>query len=130
MAMLNADNIALLDTNAVIRYILNDIPEQHDRVKEFILSRSVVVRYEVIAEAVFVFEKVYRIPRPDIADLMKNFLSTKNVLSHYPATMMAALTLFAAQNLDIVDSILCAFNGVKGWDVFTFDKEMNKLLHP
>ena len=39
-----------------------------------------------------------------------------------------ALIFFVDNELDIVDSILCAFNSVLGYSVFTFDKEMNALL--
>jgi len=128
MAPHNTDKIILLDTNAVIRYILNDVSEQHNKVKNCIRSKPVVVRYEVIAEAVYVFESVYNMQRADIADIMKKFLSTKNVRTQNPATIFVALTLFEKRKMDFVDCILCAFNTVNGYGVFTFDKEINKLL--
>lgn len=129
MALIGIGKVALLDTNAVLRYILNDIPKQHDKVKEYIRSRPVAVRYEVIAEAVFVLESFYKMPRGDIADVMNKFLSTKNVNSHYPTVLLAALTLYATKKkLDIIDCMLCAFNNINGWDVLTFDKDMNALL--
>jgi hypothetical protein len=39
-----------------------------------------------------------------------------------------ALIYYAEDKLDIVDSILCALNTALGYDIFTFDKAMNKLI--
>jgi predicted nucleic acid-binding protein len=116
--------MVLIDTNAVLRFILADIPEQHETVRAVIANQEVAVRHEIIAEAVYVLTSLYQIPKKDAAELLEKFLCTKNVLSQDPTVLLRALNLFATHNLAFVDSILLAYCEIKGCDVLTFDKKL------
>ena len=118
----------LLDTNAILRYILNDIPEQHKNVLEFMLSNPTAIRLEVLVEVIYVLEKYYKKSRPEIASIIAVLGRTENLLIQYPRIVERALHLFIEEKLDIVDCILCSFNNVEGYGVFTFDKKIKTLL--
>ena len=42
--------------------------------------------------------------------------------------VMLGIETYAENNLDFVDCILYAYKCTKGYDVFTFDKKLKKLL--
>jgi len=118
----------LLDTNAILRYLLKDVPEQHKRVVEFIKANPAAIRLEVLVETVYVLEKYYKKSRPEIAGVIAVLGMTENLLIQYPRIVEKSLQLFIEEDLDIIDCILCSFNNIEGYGVFSFDKKLNTLL--
>ena len=120
--------MVLLDTNAVLRFILLDQSKQHKEIVAFISKNQSVIRLEVLIEMIFVLEKYYKKSRKEIAHIIFILGKTENLYIQYPRVVTKAILYFIDEKLDIVDCILCAFNAVMGYEVFTFDKEMNALL--
>ena len=118
----------LLDTNAILRFILNDVPKQNKLIVEFIQSNTAAIRLEVFVEVVYVLEKHYKKSRPEIAKVITVLGRTENLLIQYPHIVENSLHFFIEENLDIVDCILCSFNKLEGYGVFTFDKKLNTFL--
>ena len=118
----------IIDANAILRYTLNDNPEMADEVKDLLVSSRVFVRYEVLAEVVYVLSKVYSLPKNEIAYGIKVFLSQSNVETEAAEVLLYALKTYAEKNLDFVDCLLYAFVAVQGYSVFSFDKKLVKLL--
>ena len=120
----------LLDTNAVLRYILNDISEQHKQVLKLIKASPAAIRLEVLVEVIYVLEKYYKKSRSEIANVVFTLGRTENLLIQYPQIIARVLQFYVEDKLDIVDCILCAFNNIEGHEVFTFDKKLKTLLRP
>lgn len=116
----------MLDTNMILRYLLNDNEKMADEVEEIIREGSVQVTIEVIAEAVYVLKGVYSIEREVIKTSLLDFLS--EVQTTQTEVMKLGLETYAEQNLDFVDCILYAYNRVKGYEIKTFDKKLKHLL--
>ena len=53
--------MVILDTNMVLRYLLNDVQEMADEAERRIQAGNASVTIEVIAEAVYVLRNVYGI---------------------------------------------------------------------
>ena len=68
-----------LDTNVILRVVLKDVPDQALRSAEFINQTRCYVADVVVAECVFVLEKVYKLDRKEIATLLVNFLDLETV---------------------------------------------------
>ena len=66
--------------------------------------------------------------RNEIARIIGVLGKTDNLLIQYPGVVIKAMTFYIYDEFDIVDCVLCAFNAVIGYDVFTFGKEMKALL--
>lgn len=62
-----------LDTNVVLRYLLNDIPEQSIKSKNVITGSASYITDVVAAEIVFVLDRVVGMERSDIVKLVKSF---------------------------------------------------------
>ena len=120
--------MVLLDTNAVLRFVLKDISSQHKEIVNFLTKNQSLVRLEVLVEMIYVLEKYYKKSRVEIAHIVFILGKTENLLFQYPRVITRALHFFIDEGMDIVDCILCAFNVVMGHEVFSFDKDMNALL--
>jgi len=66
-------NMQLIDANVILRRILNDSPEMTQKAVEAIDSGA-YTKPEVLAEVVYVLQKVYSIQRPQIKDMLANIL--------------------------------------------------------
>lgn len=117
--------VIICDTNSVLRFLLNDIPEQAQATEEAI-REGAEITVEIVAECVYVLSKVYQLPRnvvaESLADAMGNFSCKRaKVVEH-------ALRVFADTRLDFVDCILVAEAFVNDRQVLTFDKKLRTRL--
>lgn len=116
----------MLDTNIVLRYLLNDNKEMADQAEKIIREGSALVTIEVIAEAVYVLKGVYSIERRKIESSLLELLSEVSVPEE--KVVRLGLEAFAEHNLDFVDCLLYAYNRVKGYEIKTFDKKLKKVI--
>ncbi len=116
----------ILDTNMILRYLLNDNKEMADEAEKVIKQGNAGVTIEIIAEVVYVLKRVYSIERDSIKISLLNFLL--EVQADEKDVIKVGLEIYGKQNLDFVDCILYAYNRVKGYEIKTFDKKLKKLL--
>jgi predicted nucleic-acid-binding protein len=122
----------LPDTNAIIRYLTKDDEALYSKAKEFfdkVKNGSVkaVIIESVIAECIYVLTKVYKVPKNEAADSLKDILRYKGVVNEDQKELIRALTLFQDRNIDIVDCILCIKSANSGLSLFSFDDDLNKM---
>lgn len=115
----------LLDANAVLRYLLEDIQEQADEVAEAVACGAEVT-VEVLAECVYVLSGVYEVPRSAIVESLGLLLD--EVACQRRNAAAAALGLYAGSSLDFVDCVLAAEHDMSSRPVLTFDKKLRQLL--
>jgi len=114
-----------LDTNIVLRFLLDDVPEQSQKATKLIASNAVVyVTDVVVIEIVYVLEKVFEVSRNDIHDLVLGFLDFSNVV-HNPRFLIDAVELYAAHpSLSIVDCYACEEAKSYNNELVTLDKRL------
>ena len=115
----------LVDANVLLRFLLNDIPEQSDVARRAIESGA-AVEIEVVAEVVYVLQRVYEVPRKEIAGVLGD-LCPKLACSRM-STLIEALEAYGSTTLDFVDCVLLASAKVEHTDVLTFDKKLAKAI--
>lgn len=118
--------MVMLDTNIILRYLLNDNKQMADEAEKIIKENTALVTIEIIAEVVYVLKRVYSIERDVIKSSLFDFLS--EVQSNEMEVIKLGLTVYSEKNLDFVDCILYAYHKVKGNDIKTFDKKLQHLL--
>ena len=116
----------ILDTNMILRYLLNDDQEMADIAEQHLNAGDASVTIEVIAEVVYVLKGVYSMDRDVIAETVKGFLELVNCQEM--VVLNLALDTYAERNLDFVDCVLYGYHAVKGIEIATFDKKLKKLL--
>ena len=75
---------------------------------------------------IFVLKGGYHIGRAEIRQCLFEFLS--EVTTPGPEVLELGIETYAEQNLDFPNCILYAYHKMKGFEVKTFDKKLNKLL--
>jgi predicted nucleic-acid-binding protein len=118
----------VVDANVILRFLLNDHPEQSEEAKQIISANRILLRTEVICEVVYVLQKVYTVPRPTISDILSRFLKIETAQSPDQDIIYFALELYGERALDFVDCILIGMNKVRGLKVASFDKKLLKHL--
>lgn len=115
----------LLDADAVLRYLLEDIQEQSDCVAETI-EAGAEVTVEVLAECVYVLSGVYHVSRSDIAESLGILLD--EVTCRRKRVAAAALGLYSGSSFDFVDCVLAAEVSENGREALTFDEKLQSLF--
>lgn len=118
--------MVMLDTNIILRYLLNDNKQMADEAENIIKEGTALVTIEIIAEVVYVLKRVYSVERDAIQSSLLHFLS--EVQSNEMEIIKFALITYGEKNLDFVDCILYAYHKIKGYEIKTFDKKLKLLL--
>ena len=99
------------------------------KVRDLIAESKVYVRYEVLAEVVYVLNKVYLLPRNEISDGIEIFLTHPNAETEAEEVIFVALKTYKSVNMDFIDCVLYAFKAAYDYDVFTFDKKLISMIN-
>ena len=118
----------VLDTNTILRSILQDNKEAALLVEDCVSQNECMVPPEVVAEIVFVLLKMYHIDRKAIVNSVLKILGHKNVRVPYKAVVETALHHFGETNFDFVDCLMIGYARVEGHQVLTFDKKLKNML--
>ena len=119
--------MVMLDTNMILRYLLNDNEEMALKAENVIKKERVYVTIEIIAEVVYVLKGVYSVEREEIKESLLAFL--KEVAAVEEDVLKLGIETYAKHNLDFPDCILYAYHRMKGYEIKTFDKKLLKLLN-
>jgi len=118
----------IIDANIILRYLLDDHQEHFKKAELIIENNNVLLFNEVIAEVVYVLEKLYKISRSDIKNGLFTFFSNESVFLEKEEIVHKALVLFSIKRLDFVDCLLYAYSQETEYEVFTFDKKLQKTI--
>jgi len=121
--------MALVDTNIVLRYLLNDEPEQSEIAKRELKSGNVKILTQVVAEVIYVLSKIYNIGRKEIAENLFKVFFLDGVRVENEEVVFFAVAEYGDSSLDFVDELLYANNRIRGEEVKTFDDKLNKKLN-
>lgn len=123
----------LLDTNAFLRILLNDIPNQADQVEKLIKKAKrekveLLAPQIVIFEITFALEKYYHFAKEDITDKIKTVLAMKYLKIQDEEVFKKAIELWGRKNLSLTDCFLIYFAKNNNASLFTFDRGLKKLI--
>ena len=125
----------IVDANVILRFFVRDNEEQFLRAKAFIqrleLGKEDVLMTEIVfAEVVWVLNKVYEVPRQEIADTFSKVIGYQGIRTMLEKEIFQeSLRLYAKHSLDIQDVFLAVLSKNKGCPIITFDKHDFKKLH-
>jgi predicted nucleic-acid-binding protein len=117
-----------VDTNVLLRAVLDDDPTQHRESVEVLENAELVaVSLQSLCEFAWVLERSYGVARPDIAASIRTVLDMRNVAVNRPAAE-AGLGMLEAGG-DFADGVI-AYDGrwLGGKTFVSFDQKAVKLL--
>lgn len=118
----------IVDTNIILRYLLNDNVELNTKATEIIDNNDVYIPTEVIIEASYVLKKVYNVEKEKIYEAIEELLKLDNIHFQNDDTIKLAFKTYSEENFDIVDCMLFAYNKNENYDIKTLDKKLEKLI--
>lgn len=125
----------LLDTNVIIRYLVEDPDKIQKKFKGVFTFFPKVERGEikielcelVLFEAFFVLTKLYEVPQEEAADKLSAIVSFKGVIMHDKQLIISCLRILQTENIDLVDAYLLAFAKKKNIKrIYSFDRDLSK----
>ncbi len=122
-----------LDTNVLVRYLVNDDPRQGARataVIERAVARdsSVLINTVVLSELIWVLESAYGFARDDIGAVVEQLLTVAELEVEQKDTVWLALADYRASKADFADCFIGRQNRRLGCDTtVTFDRDLKRL---
>lgn len=119
----------LVDANVILRYLLEDDETLFKRASSLLEKvkvgeEAVVIPESVLAETVYVLQKVYKIERQIIAEKLRELFAYKGIANSDKKDLIDSILLFGQTRLSIVDCIVCSKSINQGLSLITFDDEL------
>ena len=117
-----------LDTNILLRLVLNDVPEQMIAIKKlFEHCDTFHVSDIVIFEIVFILDKYYEFSRADICESIQTIIRHYKVICNRRLFELTLPLYIEHPKLSIVDCALTQYAELNDTaPLYTFDKELAK----
>ena len=113
-----------IDTNILVRFLVEDDPEQARDARKLIGENYVCIPLVVLVETTWVLESAYGYSREDIAETVREILVRDDTVVEKRAQATKALELFSRYDLDYADAVIYVCGEELGSrDVYTFDEE-------
>lgn len=85
----------IVDANLILRYLLQDAAQFIEQAQDKIEDHNIFIPNEVVAEVVYVLEKVYKVERVHFFDSLRNLLSYRNISMHDRNILIEALKVYS-----------------------------------
>lgn len=126
-------NTYFLDTNVILRVLLNDNPSQAQQGKEFFDRArqgelTLVIIPAIILEIEYVLRKVYQVPREERRNLIVRLIETPYLEIRDRKLLQRTLDRYNSDPFDLVDFFLFESAQDEGAEVLSFDKDFKKLV--
>lgn len=122
----------IIDTNGYLRLLLNDIPQQSDKVEALLQQAKkgeieIFLPQIVVFEIVFILEKYYQLSKEETLDKIESLVSTGYVTIESKEILLGAIALYRETSISFVDCFLTTLTASNSATLFTFDKKLEKL---
>lgn len=125
-----------LDTNVIVRYLVQDEPEQSDQANRLI-EKAVAngetfwISQITLCEIVWVLERCYSSSKTELIDVIKQLLQTQRIRVEHDDVARQALRDFEHhEGVDFSDCLIGRQNSSNDcFFTYTFDKKAAKKLH-
>lgn len=114
-----------LDTNVVLRFLLNDVPSQSLKAKKVLLNPPVYVSDVVITEAAFVLEKSLGYDRKYVASLIRVIMAVPGMVFSDHLLPRVVNMYESKKSLSFVDCYAATEAMTFGSKLYTFDKKLS-----
>ena len=121
-----------LDTNVIVRFLMKDDADQAalaaKAFAELTTATPGFVCREVLVELVWVLQKIYRLPRTDIADAIEGLLGAREIVVESADQVAVAVDRLRRGGPGFADQMIAlAGQGAGCQATFTFDRKAASL---
>lgn len=118
----------VVDTNVIIRYLLEDTPPQKlKQIRQFLSREKLIVTDVTIAEIVWVLDSYYHLPKNDTCDHITSLVNFENFIINRPL-ISKTIILWRQHNIDYIDAYLLAVTQKDSdGEIVSFDKSLDRI---
>ena len=122
----------IIDTNGYLRLLLNDLPEQADKVEELLTQAKrgkilIFLPQIIVFEIVFILEKYYGFNKDEVLNKVESLVSVGYVEVESKEIFLKSISLYRDNNVSFVDCFLFVSANEGHADIFTFDKKLENM---
>lgn len=112
-----------VDTNILVRYLVEDDVAQTDRAEAVLLSGAVLLPKTVLLETEWVLRSIYRFERSSIAEGIRRLLGLRGIEIEDRPAVARALSWYGENRLDFADALHLA-SSARARSFATFDRSL------
>ena len=126
--------VFLIDTNTIVRFLIEDNKEHFEKSKEFFEKIEndeikAIILDTVICEVIYVLEKIYSIKREKILDSIQKLLLLDGIINDNKDVLINAINILKIKKIDFVDALICAKSKIYDYKIMSFDKKLLKCVN-
>lgn len=123
----------IIDTNYLLRYLLNDNPKQADIVENYLLKAknteiSITVPLLAFVECVFILIRVYKFEKNKVTEELINLAKLPYLDIERRDFIIEALSIFKNTTLGFIDILFFLEAKTNSKQLLTFDKKLAHLI--
>lgn len=117
-----------IDTNVLVRYLVEDDESQTKRVHQlFARNKEVLVTSLVIVETCWVLQSSYKVSKPELIQALMDVVDDEQLKIDDPKTVRAAIQAFQHGVADFSDYLVLALcRTMKCEYLYTFDQKLQR----
>src|SRR3990172_12961570 len=118
----------LIDTNLIIRFLVNDDSDKASRVKKVLQEdkNTKILLDTVVAEIVWVLSSYYEQDKLSIIDKIRALIHVKTI-SCNKILLDRSLAIWENNNISFIDSYICATAQLKNLKIYSYDFKFDKI---
>lgn len=131
--MKESQELRVIDANIILRFLVNDLPEQAERCAELLKRletgmEQVLLPDLVLADIVWTLEKFYKLSKREIRDIMASILALKGLQFSSKAVAREAFQFYVEKNIDWTDAFVSSqMMSKKRKQIYSYDRDFDKI---
>ena len=123
----------LLDTNIILRFILDDDPILSSKTKTIFKKieqekNKVFISLLTLSEVIFTLERSYKLPKKEITDKMLAIGQIPNIVIENYKILPGIFTFYIEQNISFIDAYhIALMHKKKIKEIYSFDHDFDKF---
>ena len=119
----------LVDTNAWLRYLLQDSDAQCREMALLIKKMKngevkLILANEVVLEICYVLKSFYKLEKEKISRGLLDLILVRGIVVN--GIWKTVLVQYSLKNFSLLDILMKNLANVNGWELFTFDKKLQR----
>jgi|SRR3989338_9363175 len=118
----------LLDTNLIIRFLVNDDPQKVDKVEKLLVDKNNtnILLDTIVAEIIWVLNSYYSLNKSEVIEKIRALIHLDTIDCN-AVLLNKALSVWAENNISYVDSYIVAVAKLGNIPLFTYDDKLKSI---
>lgn len=118
----------LLDTNLIIRFLVNDNPQKVSRVEKLLIDKNNtnILLDTIVAEIIWVLSSYYSLKKSEVIEKIRALIHVDTIDCN-AVLINKALSVWEENNISYIDSYLVAVANLGNITLFSYDDKFKSI---